>query len=180
MGLFNKEPEKIQKVQPVQPSSVTSSQPQPGDLVAEGPASLGRGTKVSGKLAFGGSARIDGEVDGEIAAKDRLHIGANAVITAQIKAASIVVAGKVTGDIIGSKKIEIRPSGKVTGDLSAPVVVIQEGARFEGRCSMPGAVGEGERVTVFPKQERVVQIAQAVSVGVQGPVPVRNSKASAS
>ncbi|MGO9603983.1 MAG: bactofilin family protein [Candidatus Binataceae bacterium] len=175
MALFSKEPAKSPKVQPLQHSSVPNSQPQPavpasgGALsaqpkpapVAEGPAYLGRGSKVSGKLAFGGSARIDGEVDGEITAKDTLHIGEMGIVTAEIKAASIIVAGKVSGDITGSQKIEIRASAKVAGNLAAPVLVIQEGAGFEGRCSMPGAIREDRKVTVFPREERDEQVVQA-------------------
>ena len=117
-------------------------------------------------MSFDGPARIDGEVDGEITAKDSITIGESAIVTAQIKAASIIVSGKVSGDITGSQKIEIRPSAKVTGNLAAPVLVIQEGALFEGHCSMqPEGAREDRKVTVFPKEERVV--AQAVASGGQ-------------
>src|SRR5690349_6612897 len=107
MALFNKEPEKGPKIQPVQPSAPSNSQPQTSASVSapqpslasrpappmEGIAHLDRGTKVNGRLFFDGPARIDGEVDGEITSKDNLNIGETAVVTAQIKAASIVVAG---------------------------------------------------------------------------------------
>lgn len=183
MALFNKEPDKGPKVQPVQPSTVPNPQPQPAPTTAapqtaapaprpapapapEGRAYLDRGSKISGKLSFDGPARIDGEVDGEITAKDSITIGENAIVTAQIKAASIIVSGKVSGDITGSQKIEIRPSAKVTGNLAAPVLVIQEGALFEGHCSMqPEGAREDRKVTVFPKEERVVP--QAVASGGQ-------------
>jgi len=172
MALFNKEPEKAPKIQPAQPSSMANAAPpqpaataapQPAPAprpapapAAEGRAYLDRGTKISGKLTFDGPARIDGEVDGEIVAKDSLNIGETAVVTAQIKAASIMVAGKVSGDITGSQKIEIRPSAKVVGNLAAPLLVIQEGALFEGHCSMQPEVARDDRkITVFPKEERV-------------------------
>ena len=172
MALFNKEPEKAPKIQPAQPPSMANAAPsqpaataapQPAPAprpapapAAEGRAYLDRGTKISGKLTFDGPARIDGEVDGEIVAKDSLNIGETAVVTAQIKAASIMVAGKVSGDITGSQKIEIRPSAKVVGNLAAPLLVIQEGALFEGHCSMQPEVARDDRkITVFPKEERV-------------------------
>ncbi len=137
----------------------------------EGRAYLDRGSKISGKLSFDGPARIDGEVDGEITAKESLAIGETAIVTAQIKAASIVVAGKVSGDITGSQRIEIRPSAKVAGNLAAPVLIIQEGALFEGHCTMqPEGAREDRKVTVFPKEERVAPkeervVAQAASGG---------------
>src|SRR5215813_183489 len=177
MALFNKEPEKGQKTQPSagpQPSPVAppvAAQPQPAPTPqnssarpaqppAEGRAYLDRGSKINGKLSFDGPARIDGEVDGEINAKDALQIGESAVVTAQIKAASVVVAGKVSGDIAAVQRIEIRPSAKVLGNLTAPVLVVHEGALYEGHCSMqPEGVREDRKVTVFPKEERMAQAA---------------------
>ena len=176
MALFTKEPEKNPKVQPTtapqsSPSSPTpiasapqsTSAPAPranGPAPSEGRAYLDRGSKISGKISFEGPARIDGEVDGEVLAKDSLTIGETAVVTAQIRAASVSVAGKVSGDIIATQRIEIRPSAKVSGNITAPVLAVQEGAHFEGHCSMqPEGVREDRKVTVFPKEERVAQVA---------------------
>ena len=185
MALFNKEPEKGPKIQPVQPSSNSQAQPavaapapqaspplRPAPApTGEGIAHLDRGTRVSGKLSFDGPARIDGEVDGEIISKDSLHIGETAVVTAQIRAAAIIVGGKVSGDITGSQKIEIRPSAKVAGNLAAPLLSIHEGAQFEGHCSMqPEAAREDRKVTVFPKEDRVTPATHATAPG-GGPKP---------
>ncbi|MGH7780409.1 MAG: bactofilin family protein [Candidatus Binataceae bacterium] len=174
MALFNKEPEKTSKPGSVstpaassttsspqgptvvQPSTASTPPPQARPAVqAEGRAYLDRGSKVSGKLSFEGPARIDGEVDGEINAKESIAIGESATVTAQIRAASVVVSGKMSGDIVATQRIEIRPSAKVIGNLSAPVLVVHEGAQFEGHCSMqPEGVREDRKVTVFPKEER--------------------------
>ena len=123
----------------------------------EARAYLDQGSKVNGKLSFEGPARIDGHIDGEINAKDSIMIGESAVVTAQIKASSIIVAGKVSGDITASQRIEIRPSAKVMGNLTAPILVVHEGAVFEGHCAMqPEGAREDRKVTVFPKEERMV------------------------
>ena len=98
----------------------------------EGCSYLDQGSKVSGKLNFEGPARIDGQIDGEIVAKDSILIGESAVVTAGIRAASIIVAGKVKGEITASQRIELRPSAKVLGKLTAPKLVVHEGAwRFD-------------------------------------------------
>jgi hypothetical protein len=68
-------------------------------------AYLDQGSKISGKLEFEGPAQIDGQVDGEIRAKDSVIIGESAVVTAQIKASSIMVAGRLSGEIIASERI---------------------------------------------------------------------------
>jgi len=177
MALFNKEPEKGPKSQPTitppasstitPPAAPSTSSAAPvapartnGAVAADGRAYLDRGSKISGKISFEGPARIDGEVDGEISAKDSLVIGESAEVTAHIRAASVSVAGKVSGDIVATQRIEIRPSAKVSGNITAPVLSIQEGALFEGHCSMqPEGIREDRKVTVFPKEERVVQAA---------------------
>ena len=127
---------------------------------AEGRAYLDSGSNISGKLWFEGATRIDGQVDGEIIAKESLVIGESAVVTAQIKAISIVVAGKASGDIIASQRLEIRPSARVTGNVTSPVLIVHEGAMLEGHCSMqPDGTREDHKLAVFPKEERFPQAA---------------------
>ena len=175
MALFSKEPDKNIKTQPAttgpslssstasittQSHSVTPASRASASPAGEGRACLDRGSKITGKVVFEGAARIEGEVDGEITAKDSLVIGESAVITAQIRAASVSVAGKVSGDIVATQRIEIRPNAKVSGNITAPILVVHEGAQFEGHCSMqPEGVREDRKITVFPKEERVAQVA---------------------
>jgi cytoskeletal protein CcmA (bactofilin family) len=185
MALFNKEPEKNPKIQsattpsasPISPAPTASTPPSPaaaapranGPAPSEARAYLDRGSKISGKISFEGPARIDGEVDGEIVAKDSITIGESAVVTAHIRAASVTVAGKVSGDITASQRIDIRPSAKVSGNITAPVLSVQEGALFEGHCSMqPEGVREDRKVTVFPKEERAAQTERVAQVAAGG------------
>lgn len=113
----------------------------PAQKIVASPAragsSLSRGTTISGQLHFEGSVRIDGNLDGEIDGEE-ITIGESGVVTAQICAESIVVCGKVEGDITATDRIEIRATAKVTGNLTAPRLIIQEGAIFQGRCSTRG------------------------------------------
>ena len=107
-------------------------------------AFLGKGTRISGKLAFEGTVRIEGQVEGEIAAQDTLTIGEGAVVKAKISGASIIVHGQVTGDITARTRLELRAPSKVVGNIASPSLVISEGAIFEGQCSM-GAAESGRR-----------------------------------
>jgi cytoskeletal protein CcmA (bactofilin family) len=175
MALFTKEPDKSVKPAAPQPQWPEKSTPSASGSVAaeekpatksvsamsatsEARAYLDRGSRISGKLSFEGAARIDGQVDGEITAKESLMVGETAVITAQINAVSVVVAGKVSGDISASQRLEIRPSARVVGNLASPILVIHEGATFEGHCTMQVEAGRDDRkVTVFPKEERLAQ-----------------------
>jgi len=169
MGLFNNEVEKKAGPDPlvIMPQSVPAQAvplPQPARSDAGRAAMpqqnthaqtvgarayIDQGSKISGKLEFAGPAQIEGQVDGEISAKDSLMIGESAVVTAQIKASSIIVAGKVSGEIIASERIEIRPSAKVSGNLTTPRLVVHDGAIFEGNCVMqPDGVRKDRRERV--------------------------------
>jgi cytoskeletal protein CcmA (bactofilin family) len=182
MALFNKEPEKSPKMQsttapqapstPPSPAAASSTPATPisstsaptatranGPVSSDARAYLDRGSKISGKLSFDSAAKIDGEVDGEIVAKEALTIGDSAVVTAQIRAASVTISGKVSGDITASQRIEIKPSAKVNGNITAPVLVVHEGALFEGHCSMQPEARDERKLTVFPKEERPAQVA---------------------
>jgi cytoskeletal protein CcmA (bactofilin family) len=115
---------------------------------------LNQGSKISGKLHFEGPTEIYGQIDGEIVAKNSILIGESAVVTAPITATSIIVEGDVKGDIIGSQRIELRPSAKVLGKLSAPNLEVHNGAMLEGHCAMQSEGLCGDRkVTVFPTDE---------------------------
>jgi cytoskeletal protein CcmA (bactofilin family) len=161
-----KTPPPVQAAPPPAGPVVVSNPEKPAvrPAVAAGSSSgayLDGGSKISGKLSLDGPTRIDGQVDGEINAKDSLTIGESAIVTAQIRAAAIVVAGKVSGDISATNRIEIRPSAKVIGNLTAPVLVVHEGATFEGHCSMaPEGARDERKVTMFPKEERLNAVNQ--------------------
>ena len=121
-------------------------------------AHLGKGSRVEGKLTFEGSVKIDGSVEGEIQAQQAVIVGDSAVISAQIVAETIVVKGKVTGDITARKQVELRSPAKLTGNITTPSLVIHEGVLFEGHCSMGGSESRAEKtdrkVALFPKEER--------------------------
>ena len=110
-------------------------------------------------MYFEGPAVIDCQIGGEIVAKDSILIGESAVVTAHvvtahIVATSIIIAGNVRGDIIGTRLIELRPSAKVLGKLTAPNLVVHKGAMLEGRCATQPEGPCGDRkVTVFPTDE---------------------------
>lgn len=118
-------------------------------------AFLGKGTRLSGKVAFEGTARIEGQVEGEIVANDTLLIGESALVNAQISGGTIVIHGKVTGDITASKKLEIRAPDRLYGNVTTPSLVIEEGVVFEGHCSMGATEARGDRkVTLLAKDDR--------------------------
>jgi cytoskeletal protein CcmA (bactofilin family) len=109
------------------------------------------------KLFFEGPVRIDGHVEGEISSNDVVVIGESGVVTAQLSAASVVIAGKITGDIVASKRVELRPTARVLGNLTTPVLVVEEGAVFDGHCTMNvGVKKDLDLTSTAAKHESVV------------------------
>ena len=156
------EPRAISEEPPRVERDVIDREPGPPAAAGEVQAYLGKGSRVAGKLNFEGTVRVDGQVEGEIAAQDTLIVGESALVNAQISGATIIIKGKVTGDITAGKRVEIRAPGKLFGNVTTPSLIIQEGVIFEGHCSMGGeATTKTERqdridrkVTPFPKEEK--------------------------
>jgi len=99
-------------------------------------AFLGKGTKITGKLVFEGPGRIEGQVDGEIAAQDVLTVGEGALVNAKVAGTTIVIEGQVTGDVTAKTRLELRASARVNGNVTTPSLVVHEGAVLNGQCSM--------------------------------------------
>jgi len=136
-------------------SSMNDRDKSDGGELGEVHAYLGKGSRVSGKLNFEGTVRVDGQVEGEISAQDTLIVGERAVVTAQINGNTVVIRGKVTGDINARKRVEICSPGKLFGNIVTPSLVIHEGVIFEGHCSMGAVEGRGEsKVTPLTKEEK--------------------------
>lgn len=142
---------------PTQRKDPDMAEPEPVVPAASGEvnAYLGKGSKVAGKLTFEGTVRVDGQVEGEVAAQDTLIVGESAIVNAQILGSTIIIKGKVTGDITARKRVEIKAPGKLFGNVTTPCLIIQEGVIFEGHCSMGGADAAKGKVTPLSKDDRV-------------------------
>ena len=104
---------------------------------------IGQSIHIKGELTGNEDLTIEGRVEGKIFLKDHnLTIGANGKITAEIQAKTVMVVGEVVGNITADDKVEVAASGTMRGDISAPRVVLADGAKFKGTIDMdrkPGA-----------------------------------------
>lgn len=103
-------------------------------------AILGKGAEFVGKLIFNGSVRIDGDFQGEIHGQGSLVIGEGALVKANIAVKSIYIGGEVQGNIEAKEKITIHSTGKFLGDIHTSVLIMEEGAFFDGKSHMTEAV----------------------------------------
>lgn len=80
--------------------------------------------------------RISGRFEGTLNTKGSLMVGEHAVVNADIIGDSIVVAGKVNGNVQALKELKLISPGCVVGDIVTPLLSVAEGALFEGNCKM--------------------------------------------
>ena len=96
-------------------------------------ATIGKSLVIKGEVTGSESLYIDGRVEGSInLAGNRVTIGRNGVVAANINAREIVVLGKVRGNLTASDRVDIRSDGSLTGDVIAARISIEDGAYFKG------------------------------------------------
>lgn len=125
-----------------------------GDIKSgEVEAFLGKNSSFEGKMGFEGMARLDGKFGGEIFSGDMLIIGETATVNAEINVTTLVIDGKVSGNVSASGKIEIHSTGKLYGNITTPTIVIEEGGLFDGTCKMGKEVEAKRKVTPIKEKE---------------------------
>ncbi len=97
---------------------------------------LNSDVEIKGNLKFSGELTFDGKLDGEIHTEGALTLGDSAVINGNIGAQSVVVRGKVNGNVNAKEKIEIKSKAELFGDIRATKLVIEEGVTFVGKTEV--------------------------------------------
>ena len=94
------------------------------------------GSKVVGRVTGDAELVIDGHLDGEVELKSHVVVGEKGRVDGTVRAVSVQLAGKVKGNIEGEERVEVLPSGSLEGDVTAPRVMIADGAFFKGKVEM--------------------------------------------
>ena len=154
-------PEPVRPVQPMSTNPQTfESTPRPATpsspaAPASGEqATIGKSLIIKGELSGSESLFIDGKVEGAITLPgNRVTVGRNGQVAANISAREIVVLGKVRGNCQASDRVDIRSEGSLTGDVIAARISIEDGAFFKGGIDIrkPGAEAKGGAAAVQPE-----------------------------
>ncbi len=97
---------------------------------------LNSDVELKGTLKFNGELTFDGKLDGDINSEGMLNLGDNANVKGTIDVGSVVVRGKITGNIIAKEKIELKARTELFGDVKAAKLVIEEGVTFVGKSEV--------------------------------------------
>ncbi len=100
---------------------------------------ISSGVKIEGNLTSEGNVRIDGIIVGNLSINGNLTIGETSEVYGEIKAKNVTTNGKIEGKILATEKLKLEPKSVVKGDLVTKILIIEEGAVFEGHSSMNGA-----------------------------------------
>lgn len=97
---------------------------------------LGSDVEIKGNIKFTGELTLDGKLEGEVHTDGVLNLGDSAVVNGNITAQTVVVRGKVNGNITAKEKIEIKSRAELFGDIRAAKLAIEEGVTFVGKTEV--------------------------------------------
>ena len=127
------EPERPVMSTPAAPAMPEPAAPRPVTTTTADQATIGKSLVIKGEVTGSESLYIDGRVEGSInLSGNRVTVGRNGVVSANINAREIVVLGKVRGNLTASDRVDIRSDGSLTGDVVAARISIEDGAFFKG------------------------------------------------
>lgn len=119
-------------------------------------ATIGKSLVIKGEVTGSEALYIDGRVEGSInLTGNRVTVGRNGVVTANISAREVVILGKVRGNLNASDRVDIRSDGSLTGDVVAARISIEDGAFFKGGIDIRkgGQKANGEEVKATTTSE---------------------------
>lgn len=96
---------------------------------------IGADSTIKGELAIKGTLRIDGVVEGDIRA-DWVIVGETGRVRGNVQARTMVVGGRVEGNLEASEIIEMKDKAQVFGEICTGKLAMSEGALFDGQSSM--------------------------------------------
>ncbi|HUO33911.1 MAG TPA: polymer-forming cytoskeletal protein [Candidatus Acidoferrum sp.] len=106
------------------------------------------GVRIEGKLDAPGTFRIDCDFKGESISAETLVLAEKSVVSSQIRANYVILAGRFDGTIEAKGKVEIKTKAIVTGEIHTPCLIIEPGAIFDGHVHMLSATQSAKPITI--------------------------------
>ena len=100
---------------------------------------ISNGVKIEGKVASTGSIRVDGSLKGDLSAKGNVTVGEQGNINGEISANIVTIGGNVIGTVNAKEKLVLESRCVLKGDIITKVLVIEAGAKFDGKSNMGDA-----------------------------------------
>jgi cytoskeletal protein CcmA (bactofilin family) len=133
MGIFGRD-ETTPEQQPVGATARPSPTAAPDESADR--TFIARPSKFEGRLTGSGEIIVNGSVNGIIDGSGTVRIADQGRVEANVHGKTVKIAGTVAGDITADERIELEPSARVDGNITAPRILIQDGASFKGQVNM--------------------------------------------
>jgi cytoskeletal protein CcmA (bactofilin family) len=101
---------------------------------------ISAGVTIEGKVISNGSVRIDGAINGDVSASSNITVGESGEINGEINGEVVTIGGKVIGTITAREKLTLEAKSVLKGDLTSKILVVEAGAKFDGKSVMGQAV----------------------------------------
>ncbi len=116
---------------------------------------IGPSVKIKGDFSSHGDIQIEGALDGSLSTSGDIKVGKDAKIQANVTANNIFISGTIQGTIKATTAI-LSNTARIVGDIETKNITIEDGALFNGKCSMGEAGGKANEKTTessAPDQE---------------------------
>jgi cytoskeletal protein CcmA (bactofilin family) len=97
---------------------------------------LNSDVEIKGNLKFSGELLLEGKLEGEVNAEGVLTLGEGGAVNGNINATTVIIRGKVNGNVIAKDKVELKSKAELFGDVRAAKLSIEEGVTFVGRTEV--------------------------------------------
>lgn len=112
---------------------------------------LSSGVKIEGKIYSEGNMRIDGKVIGDVTVNGNLTLGESSEVKGDVRAMNVTLTGNIQGSVEANEKVILEANSRLEGELTAKILVIEEGAKFDGKSNMNSGKPKSETTDVSKK-----------------------------
>ncbi len=119
---------------------------------------IGKGAFLMGDMQIYGTLRLDGEMAGSIVSKSRVVLGESAKLMGNLKAQNAEISGEIEGNLEIVEILTLKPTAHIKGDIACNKLIIEPGAKFNGKCDMSQPIKEikiEERKATSPKSKPI-------------------------
>ena len=102
---------------------------------SRGISMLADGCSFQGRMFLQGESRVGGHVEGSVICDGVLTVEESAGITGDLNGVVVLFNGRIDGNLRASDLLRLSPTARVYGDVLAKRLVVEDGARIEGRVS---------------------------------------------
>ena len=149
-----------------------STNPPPSQPI-DGATVVGPGIRISGRVTGEEDLHVEGRIDGAIQLSDTLFVAPGGIVAAEVEAHNVVVSGVIVGNVTARDCVTLHTGAKLVGDITAPRLVIADGAAFKGNVRMGGEIAPAR------EKSRTVARPRPVATGIRGVAAANRGPAAA-